>query len=165
MRGGRPTTKTKAAAKAAPENQLADRTRAARLAKSPKSAVAPPSRRKSTLLKILLNDAALSAADKKVIRAAARGTIDAGDLAAMVAYQVIFTRRAYEAEELTAKDAIVSLNKAASQMQAAIQLSEGDAAGATSIAVSFTLDGLPSADHGKARPAPGPTGDLIDVEA
>jgi len=162
MRAGRPTSKTKAAAKAAPENQLADRTRGRKLAKA---ATSKASRRKSTLLKILLNDASLSAADRKVIKAAAKGTIDASDLAAMVAYQVIFTRRAYEADELTAKDAIVSLNKAASQMQAAIQLGEGDAGGATSIAVAFSLEGLPSAEHGLARPPPGPTGDIIDVEA
>mgnify|MGYP007046962140 FL=1 len=162
MRAGRPSSKTKAAAKAAPENQLVDRTRGARLAKSPKSAAAP---RKSTLIKILLKDSRLTASDKRTIKAAAKAPLDASDLAAMVAYQVIFTRRAYEADELTAKDAIVSLNKAASQMQAAIQLGESDAGGATSISVEFTLAGLPSAEHGKARRPPGPVGDIIDVEA
>ncbi len=162
MLRGKPATKTKAAAKAAPENQLADRTRGRKLAKA---ATSKASRRKSTLMKLLLKDKRLTKADKAAIKAAAKTPLDSSDLAAMVAYQVLFTRRAYEADELTAKDAIVSLNKAASQMQAAIQLGEGDAGGATSIAVAFSLEGLPSAKHGLARPPPGPTGDIIDVEA
>jgi len=77
----------------------------------------------------------------------------------------VFIKRASDSGELSAKDTIVALNKVASQTSVAIQLSDDSEVGAASIAVSFTLEGLPKAAASMHRPEPGRIGDVIDVEA
>ena len=158
LRGKPKSDKTKGNARGGPENQKRDIDRAAR-----KSATSEKSGRKSNLLRIILEDPRLSAKDKRVLRQAAKQPPNAQDMAAFVAYQIIAAQRAYDDNDLTAKDYIVALNKASSQLGAAVQLA-GPGSGPSAVTVTFSLANLPSADHGRDRPPPGDTGDEIDVE-
>jgi len=161
MRAGRPkSSKREAAVTAGPRNQGRDLTRGIKQQQHDRN-----HKRKSTFLKQLLSDPALSAADKRRIRAAGKCTLTAADLNELIAYQLAFIRRASESGDLSAKDTIVALNKVASQASVAIQLSDESEVGAASIAVSFTLEGLPKSEASQHRPEPGPVGDIIDVEA
>ena len=110
---------------------------------------------KGSLLKSIL-------ADSKLDKDAARRVVNAGieglgipELASLVVYEIEVARRAFEDGSLVSKDYIVALNKIASQVAAAAQLSAAQPGGLPSkIEVTFTTGDDTKPD----------IGDIVDVE-
>ncbi len=125
----------------------------------------PRKTHKLSLEGAILSDPNLSKADKLAIVAAGKNGVTVGDLAMLVTYELKVAQRFFANSTLAAKDYIVALNKIASQVAAAAQLGVSQQAGIPSqIAVTFTSDGPHIVDGARERPAPGPCGDVVEVE-
>lgn len=118
----------------------------------------------NSLLSIICRDPRLDQKARTAIRSAHSKGLSIGDLGALTAYAVII---AQESNTLDTKDFLITVQKAASHVAAAVQLAQetiGD--GATRITVEFVGDG-PTSSRPEAMRATRRdvvVGDLIDAE-
>lgn len=123
---------------------------------------------KNTLLSVLCRHPSLTADDITAIRGAHASGLTIGDLAAITVYELRLAQMFYDNGELAAKDLVVALQKTASHVAAAAQLTQENAGGGpTKITVEFVGDGptstRPEAVQYAAR-HDAVVGDLIDAE-
>jgi hypothetical protein len=134
--------------------------------------LAKPKRRnvqkpKRSLLGAILNDPALTKADKTAILDASESGLTLSDLSALVIYELKCAQRFFADGTLAAKDYVVATNKIATQIAAAAQMAATASTAniPSRIDISFDVNdsAIPTSDR-VDRPLPGPTGDRVDVE-
>ena len=188
MKAGRPKTATDAPAKQA-RPRFQKRDAAAQLAGADPDATATVShgklnkaglprrtrannqsrrKEKTSLAGLLMKSSLLTVEDRAAVKHAHEHGLTPQDVAALVVFEVRLALRFFKQDVLAPKDLIVALNKAASQAAATAQLSAGSGALPARIEIAFSQGDLPSAldlpeRQVNPRPAPGPTGDRLDV--
>ena len=135
---------------------------------TPRKKTSPRQPRKSHKLSLegaILGDDKLDPADRKAIVQAGKVGVTVGDLSMLVVYELRTAQRLFASGELAAKDFVVALNKIASQVAAATQLSITSQPGVPSrVQVGFTCNSPFVVDGARERAAPGPCGDIVEVE-
>lgn len=132
------------------------------------SKLQPRRTEKRSLAGLLMRDARLSSEDRAAVKHAYEHGMTPQDVAALVVFEVRLALRFFKQDVLAPKDLIIALNKAASQAAATAQLSAGSGTLPSKIEIVFGHVDLPSAAdmperQVNLRPAPGPTGDRLDV--
>lgn len=121
---------------------------------------------RKSLLAVICRDPRLTKADKTSIMDAYENGLTVQDLAALTVYELRLALQFYDDAELSAKDLIIGINKAASHVAASAQLATAAPGTSADITITFAGSGLSSDRPEAAAPGtPDPViGDAIASE-
>ncbi len=125
-----------------------------------------PAERRRGLMRAIMTNKLLTAADKQAIQQAHDDPVTAQDLAALVVYELKLAERLHARGDLDAKSLMIAINKVTSHAAASVQLGEASAGGGAAVTVTFKNSGPTSTRaEVKHHAPPDPiVGDIIDTD-